>query len=388
MSGAVQPAPPRRLAPLLALPGLLGLLGLAALAGGCREPRAEAPVEARPLPVETLRVRASDGYGVQERFAGRVVARRASDLGFERPGRIQALHADEGDRVEEGQVLAELDTRSLRARRRELRAQVSETEARLALARLTLRRRDELAKSESISAQRYDEARTEVDALEARLAAARAGLEALVVDLSLSELHAPYAGSVVAREADEGSIVSPGQRILHVIETGVMEARIGVPTDTAASLELGTRYAVEVGGAEHPAVLHALVQAVDPGTRTVTAVLRFPEPDAALRHGDLARVSLERFVSDPGFWLPLSALAEGRRGLWTAYALAPAEGADAGVARVERRELQVVHTEADRVYVRGTLEPGDRVVATGLHRLVPGMSVRAHGSGPSPAPRG
>ena len=66
------------------------------------------------------------------------------------------------------------------------------------------------------------------------------------------------------------------------------------------------------------------------------------------------------------------------RGLWAVYV---ADAADGETAVLERRELEVLHQEADRVFVRGTLADGERVVVGGRHRLVPGQRVRV-----APAP--
>ena len=200
------------------------------------------------LPVEGLRVVELDGYVVATRYAGRVVARRQSELGFDRGGRLVSVAVDEGDAVLAGQVLASLDVRELRARRREIdaqvaasRARVTETEARLALARRTTERRRELLSRETISAQRFDESRFEEEALAAKLAAAQADIAAarsartsVDVALDLSVLKAPYAGSITARMADEGTVVSPGQRILTLVEDGVLEVRIGLPPAASA----------------------------------------------------------------------------------------------------------------------------------------------------------
>ena len=54
--------------------------------------------------------------------------------------------------------------------------------------------------------------------------------------------------------------------------------------------------------------------------------------------------------------------------------------------RVERRQVEVVHAAADRAFVRGALRTGERVVTTGIHRLVPGQRVRVTGSGVAAAP--
>jgi hypothetical protein len=53
-----------------------------------------------------------------------------------------------------------------------------------------------------------------------------------------------------------------------------------------------------------------------------------------------------------------------------------ANGSDGEVGVIERRELEILHQETDRVFVRGTLASDDRVVVAGIHRLVPGQSVQ------------
>jgi RND family efflux transporter MFP subunit len=354
---------------------LLLVLGLGPLLSACGSDTASAADPApEPLGVEAAPVRATEGYVVRERYAGRVTARRSSELGFERGARVVQIAVDEGDAVEAGQVMARLETRDLEARRRELEARVAQTEAQLALARRTTARRETLAREESISAQAFDEARFQQEALEAERAAARAALDAVRVALDLSELRAPYAGSVTARLVDEGTTVAPGQTVLRLIEDAHLELRVGLPPETAARLAAGSVHPIESEAGAFEARLETLVPSIDPDTRTVTAVFAIPEPPAGLRHGGLARLAVESERPGQGFWLPLAALAESRRGLWAAFAVVPAEDGEGHV--VERREVQLVHAEAERAFVRGTLHDGDRVVTSGPHRIVPGQKVR------------
>ena len=56
------------------------------------------------------------------------------------------------------------------------------------------------------------------------------------------------------------------------------------------------------------------------------------------------------------------------RGSWTVYTVDDQ-------SRIAREAIEVIYTERNRVFVRGTLEPGDRVVVSGLHRVVPGQAV-------------
>jgi RND family efflux transporter MFP subunit len=334
-------------------------------------------VDAAPpaLPVDVVAVRRTDGYEVRESYAGRVMSRRSSALGFERGGRLERVAFDAGDRVEAGARLAELDTRALRAQRREIAAGIEETRARLALARVTTERRRKLHEAGHLSPQELDEASYAEQALAAQLAAARAALENVGVALALSVIEAPYAGSITARLADEGTVVAPGQPILELIEDSALEVRVGVPPEIARGLAPGAQQVVVVEGHDYAATLHAVLATVEPDTRTVAVIFHLDDTPAPPRDGALARVSLERRVEADGFWLPLTALAESRRGLWSAYALVP-DADEAETLRADRRQLQVIHPEADRAFVRGTVRDGERVIATGIHRLVPGMRVR------------
>ncbi|MEZ4331092.1 MAG: efflux RND transporter periplasmic adaptor subunit [Myxococcota bacterium] len=341
------------------------------------------------LPVATVRVELRAGFEVDERLAGRVVSPRRSALGFERAGRIAAILVDDGERVAAGAELARLDTRELEAQRRELAARVAARSAQLDLARATSGRQRELRRADYASQQRLDEVVANEKALEAQVAADRASLERVDVALELSRLRAPYAAEITARHVDEGTVASPGLVVLSIVETGVRELRIGVPPELADELEIGRRYAVEIdGGGEGrslrtAASLRRVIATIDAATRTQTAVLALDDAEESTRgaegervpiaDGALARVRFAREVAAPGAWVPIGALAEAQRGTWAAFAVVPDE---AGGERVERRQVEVLHAESDRAYVRGTLRDGDLLVADGLHRLAPGLRVR------------
>jgi multidrug efflux pump subunit AcrA (membrane-fusion protein) len=82
-----------------------------------------------------------------------------------------------------------------------------------------------------------------------------------------------------------------------------------------------------------------------------------------------------------GYWLPTTALVGGSRGLWFCYVLKKIEDRSSlslpqtPAFMIEQSNVEVLHTESDRVFVRGTLQPGDQVVINGTHRLVPGQQV-------------
>jgi RND family efflux transporter MFP subunit len=237
-----------------------------------------------------------------------------------------------------------------------------------------------------VSPQTYDESVFEAKALSAQLSAADAQvkhvdatIKVLEVDLDRSTLRAPFAGSILSRWADEGTAVGVGERVLRLIEDQKLEVHVGVPAHAAEGLEEGKAYEMEIGGEIRDARLRTLLSEIDSSTRTVTAIFELGSAPRVPRVGQLARLKMVRRTKASGFWLPITALAEGRRGLWSAYSLEP-DGPDETVRKVGLRELQLLHSEEDRAFVRGTLRDGDVVVQSGLHRLVPGQSVRMAGS--------
>jgi hypothetical protein len=108
-------------------------------------------------------------------------------------------------------------------------------------------------------------------------------------------------------------------------------------------------------------------------------ILELP-PDAGLVPGDLIRMRLGRERKTPGFWVPVGALTEASRGLWSLYVAEPlASASGPATHELSRRVVQVIHTDDDRAYVSGMLSEGDAVVTDGLQRVVPGQQVTLQG---------
>ena len=361
----------RRLGIFLVAFGAVGAVWLYAV-GSDTEADAVGRGAAEGLLVETFVAERAAGYEAVEAHAGRVVARRNSPLGFDLPGRVVAVSVEEGDRVEEGAVLAERERDELAAERTALAAQIEELGARLALAAKTTKRRRELHSGRHLSPEDLDRAVFEEDALEAQLTAARARLQAMDVRLEKTRLRAPYAGRVVARLVDEGTVVAAGQPIVEILEDGALEVRVGVPPDTAARLEEGTRYDVSIGDRSLEGVLRTVLPRVDPATRTRTAIFELDGALPSIASGEIVHLRLPTQVDVEGFWMPLSALTESRRGLWAVYGIDD----ESGEPRVGRREVALLHAEAERAFVSGTLRNGERIIRAGTHRLVPGQRVR------------
>lgn len=347
---------------------ILGAGALGALALLARPAPQQA--EHEPLPVSTVGAEPASGYQETRRFAGTVSARRESAVGFERSGRLVEVLADDGDRARAGELLARLDPARLEREREELLARRAGAEADLRLAELTRNRNRDLSDRGVASAQTVDETRLQAEAAAARVAELDIAIQRVDLELEKTRLYAPFDAVVVARLLDEGVVVDAGQPVLRLLEDAPPEARVGVPVSAARELAVGQRHEVSIAGDTVAARVRAILPAVDPATRTVTVVLDLPA-DTEAPDGALVQLRLSEQIDSPGFWIPLSALTEGLRGLWTVYAVESGEE----TPMLNRREVEILHVDGERAFVRGTLEPGLTLVADGVHRLVAGQRV-------------
>ncbi|MEP3074438.1 efflux RND transporter periplasmic adaptor subunit [Maricaulis sp.] len=353
---------------------ILSAVAIAVLVFGVSTLRADANAVAAlpaPLPVSAIEAHYDGEARIEEFYPGLVSARRQSALGFERGGRIDAIGVDVGDRVVAGQILAQLDTRALDAQIAAADAQTAETAAQTALAAETEDRQAQLLERGHISQQRFDEVRTSTRAALARQNAAAAQADALRVQRDLSVVTAPFDGVVTARHADEGAIAQPGQPLLEIVETDALEIRVGLPQRIADGLQPGTSHRFLIEGAPVDAVFRSSTGVVDRQTRTVTALFDLPA-NASAAAGQVVRLAVATPIGTDGFWVPTSALAEGRRGLWSVYVLTPETG---DAYTLQSRSVETVRVEAGRVFVRGAVEDGDLLLAAGIQRITPGQRV-------------
>ncbi len=326
-----------------------------------------------PLRVSAERIEIVEGYTVTREFIGRVEAAQASDLGFELGGLIARVAVDEGDVVAAGAVIARLDTDRLEARRDELVATRDQARANLELAIRTRDRLDKALAKNAVSKLQWDEADQGRVAREADLERAEAAIRSVDVDIDKAVLTSPYDAVVARRFVDDGRVVEAGVAIVTLLERRHPEVRLGVAGGSVEALREGSVLDVRVRDRVIAGSVATILPTRDSTSRGVDVRIVLDAEINGIRQGDLARVEIERFVAERGAWVPLQALTEGRRGLWSLSVVDPDED---GLAVLAREDVEAVHTESDRVFVRTGLVTGTAVVGRGLHRVVPGLVVR------------
>lgn len=335
------------------------------------------------MSVSTMELTISDRYQVKRSYGGQLQHQRMSQLGFETPGSIETVHVAEGDFVNKGDVLVSLDQAAINAELKgalsqvkTARAQVTAQRARLNLSEATLKRNRELSEQGHVSKQLLDELvhqaeiqRASLLVSESNLIAASAMAEQVAVKLAKAKIIAPYDAKIQTRHLDEGSIVNPGTPVIHLVERGKLEARIGFPEDMLSALKRDEVYEFTVNNQQVPGRLKAVLPNVDNVNGTVVTQFVLDADD--LFGGSLVELNLAIDVYETGYWVPISALAESQRGLWSVLVVQESNGE----SKVETRLVEILHRGNNAVYVRGTLENGDLIIASGTGRIVPGQSV-------------
>jgi RND family efflux transporter MFP subunit len=324
--------------------------------------------------VDVRAIYIQSAYTKQRKVYGLIESAQQAHLAFELSGVIEQTLAVEGERVKKGQILATLDKQRLFAKKKELDAVLLRAEADARLASLSAKRTTELVKKRLEPEQRLDEAKAGLDAANAFVNEVIAKHESLEVELQKSSLVAPFDGQLVQQLLDSGTVVTSGQPVFALIAELDLEARIGLPTQSPLALNLGEAYALSYEDETLPSILISMAKQRNKATRTVNAVFKIDPQTAQKRYlmpGDLVSLSVDVQIQKQGAWIPISALSNGVRGLWTLFVIDKSSGSQV----IQSRSVYVEYMEQDRAFVSGAVVQGELLVVSGLHRLTPNQLV-------------
>ena len=357
--------------------GVLVAVMCAALAGCSHPPPPAPPVR----PVQLAEARAATGLAAAA-FAGEVKPRHESDLGFRIPGKVIARYVDAGSRVTRGQVLARLDPADVGLQTDAQRAAVTAAQNEVTFAQAEYERYESLYRQKFVSASALDQKRNALDTNRAKLAQSRAQLAVTQNQASYAALTAPEAGVVTSVQAEAGQVVAAGQSVMKIAREDEREVAIAVPESRLGELKAAAALGVVLWADRtrvYPARVREIAPSVDPVTRTFAVRVAVLQPDATLQWGMTANVVLQGADID-GVIVPLTSIhREGDRPAVWIY--------DPQTQQVALRPVTIAQYREDGAIVGSGLAPGERVVAAGVHKLLPGQKVRPYdGPGAEAAP--
>ncbi|HWZ57898.1 MAG TPA: efflux RND transporter periplasmic adaptor subunit [Gemmatimonadaceae bacterium] len=306
---------------------------------------------------------------------------------------VRALYVDRGSVVRKGQVLARLDAPELVAQRTGGTAGVASADAQLQAARAkyegdvdTYRRLQEAARTSGVVApNELERARSAAAAdsgglvsAERQADAARSTLKSVSDVAAYLTITAPFAGVITQRGADSGALVGPGtggatQAMFALAEAHTLRLVVALPESNAGALlgsgagpEVATFQLRAIPGKVFTAVLSRRAHSLDEQTRTEALEFDVPNADGQLKPGMYADVTLHVSPTEPGYYVPVSAVSASTQGVF--------------LIRVQRDVAEWVPVQRadatkDTVRVVGDLHDGDAVVIPATEELARGSRV-------------
>ena len=341
------------------LHGYLGVLGLSIAIVACSTQAADnagpSPTSSNKLPVDAKVVKAS--LLVQEEsVAGSVLAEKEVTIASEVSKKIRSIHFKEGGHVSKGQVLYKLDDNDIRARLKQVQAEV-------ALARLSESRLSQLLKSESVRQEEYDVAQTKLQSLQA-------AEELLQIELDKTSVTAPFSGVVGITKAEVGSLVSPGQSLVTLQDQGNVKIHFTVAEKYLQHVKIGKQITFSVAGENQrlTARISATESGIDNQSRAITVHAISPNVDGKLKPGMSSRVYFSTVPEDAtGITLPTESLIPGAQG----YSVFAVKNGTAKITPVTIGN----RTETDALITAG-LNDGDTIMISNILRSGDGTPVQ------------
>jgi multidrug efflux system membrane fusion protein len=372
---------------------LLGVLALVAVAAGSgiavqaiRESRVAAPkagpaavpVTAAAAVTRTMPLRLT-AIGTVEAFTTVAVKARVD-------GEIVKVGFAEGDPVRTGQLLFEIDPRPFAAALKQAQANLAKDRALYDRAAEQEKRYKDLLQKNFISADAYDQVRTNLETAGATIAADNAAIDGARLSLDYCTIRSPITGYAGRIQIQQGNLVKANDANPLVVINQVVPVYVSfsVPEHDLAEIRRyqangELRVLASLPNSGHPPAsgrLSFVDNAADPATGTIRLKAEFPNADKALWPGQFADVVLILHEQTDALVIPTAAIQNGPDGQYV-FVVRPDK-------TVELRAVKIARADGSDAVVASGLAAGESVVTAGQLRLAPGTRVRVDSAAPAP----
>jgi membrane fusion protein, multidrug efflux system len=369
----------RRLNWLVLIGAAVVLAGSASLLLRSRHASGQTVPDSSSVPVTTTLVAGGD-VPIEQEAIGRVTALNTVTIRPQVGGQVTAIKFKDGQFVQQGDVLVEIDPGPLRATVAEDKAALARDRARLASAATDLERYVPLLAQGVVSAQQVSDQRAQVAQLRAAVAADQAVLARNQIQLGYTTITAPISGVLGLTMIDVGNVLDPVSPAGVVVLTRIQPITVLFPVPQASLTEVRERQTASTRGLLVEAwsqdgarqldqgVLSAVSNEVDATTGTVMLKAVFSNPKSLLWPGASVAVRLVLDVRHDGLTIPAAAVNQGPKGpfAWTV--------ARDGTARMA--QITIAQQLRGQVLVSSGLSAGERVVTDGQYGLTSGAHVK------------
>jgi membrane fusion protein (multidrug efflux system) len=350
---------------------------------------------ARPaVTVVTLR---SGAVSLTTQLPGRVSAYRIADVRPQVGGIILKRLFTEGERVEAGRQLYQIDPAPYQAALASARASLAHARAATVAARLTAERYQSLVEARAVSRQDYDNALATQQQDEADVASAESAVRNAEINLAYTKVYSPISGHTGRSAVTEGALVTSNQatslvtvtqldpvyvdltqpstiilRFKRELASGLIRSIGADKAPTQLVLEDGDPYAV-------PGTLEFSEVSVDEGTGSVTLRAIFPNPSDLLLPGMFVHATIKEGVREGAILAPEQGITHAPDGTATALVVGPQD-------KVESRTVVLDRTVGNDWVVTHGLNAGDRLIVGGMQSVKAGMQVAVRLARSAPTP--
>jgi RND family efflux transporter MFP subunit len=337
---------------------------------GCGSNGAAPDSEELVIPVLATKVQRGD-IASYIHTTGTIFPWQESMISPKTSGRIEKLYVDEGDRVNKGQPLAELEQERLRIQVKEAQASLTEARAQLKNVENMLKRNRGLFEEGVVDSQRFDDISTERELAKARVQRAQAFLERVQKDLTDSVITAPFDGFIVEKMMNEGEMATtmPPSSIFHLVDTHRVKIECNITEEKKKSISAGKEAVIELDAFPEE-IFSGKISVVNPkvdiNSRTFKIKIDIANPDFRLESGMFARIRIIERQSRDTLLIPLRVIIEEEK----AQKVFVVEN-----GRARKKTITTGIIDHPVVEVIEGLKQGDIVVTEGFYALKDGIRV-------------
>lgn len=310
-------------------------------------------------------------------YVSTLKSRDSANISPQVEGVITRIFVRSGDRVDAGTPLVQIDPLKQEATVRNQQASTAAQEANLRWAQQQYDRSSQLAAAGVISKQELDQARANLDAAKAQLAAMQAGVNEQETQLHYYRVVAPKSGIVGDVPVHVGDRVTTSTLLTTVDKPGHLEAYVQIPVERAADLKMGKE--VQILDAQGNKIAQGKITFISPQvdsqTQTILAKATVPNDNGLLRTAQIVHARVQ-WGTHPGIEVPV--LSTSRIGGQFFVYVADESG---GKSVAHQRQIKVGPMNGNNYVVLDGLKPGDKVIVSDTQMLADGMPVNAQTQG-------
>jgi membrane fusion protein (multidrug efflux system) len=350
----MEPSPFMRFRPVLSAP-LAAVASVWLAACGPAGPGGGGPTGDFPTAVVAVKA-VREPVTEKLRLVGTVQANEFVELKPEVAGRIVAIHFEEGQSVEEGQLLLELDSRRMAT-------MLEQSEAEQRFAKSKWDRAAELLRNRTLSQQEADEAQAQYDLTTAKV-------EQMKEELRYHKIHAPFSGTIGTRRVSPGQVVDKQTVIATLVDLDPIKVEGSMPERFLSLAQLGAKFQLTIAAfpnEQFTGEVYFVAPEIDPVNRTALVKARISNSDLRLKPGMFASAELTLRVRQDALVIPeASLMPQGE-----AFAVIVVDSGETAVMRPVTPGVRM----AGKVEILEGLKEGETVVVEGWQKTRPGGKV-------------